>query len=413
LTDHTRHIAIIGAGPAGLIAAEILSGAGHAVTIYDRKPSAGRKFLMAGRGGLNLTHSEPLDFFISRYPQGAEHLAPVITHFTPQDLRTWCEGLGQETFIGSSGRVFPKTFKASPLLRAWLSRLESQGVLFKFNHDWIGWQDGHLTFQTPEGEKKIDPLATLLALGGATWPKLGSDGSWVNILHQRLIPLSPLKPANCGFVVSWSDIFKSRYAGHALKPLSISHQNISRRGEIILTENGIEGGLVYALSSALREEIDTQGRAEIYLDLMPDIDAADISEKLTTPRKRESLTNYLRKTLRLTPPAIGLLMERPDRHVLGASSPEYLARLIKSYPLILTAPFGMERAISTAGGIAFNALDHRFMLTSLPGVFAAGEMLDWEAPTGGYLLQACFATGVTSAQGIIAWLSETKNKDII
>jgi uncharacterized flavoprotein (TIGR03862 family) len=410
LTRNTRHIAIIGAGPAGLIAAEILSGAGHPVTIYDRKPSAGRKFLMAGRGGLNLTHSEPLDLFISRYPQGAEHLAPVITHFTPQDLRTWCEGLGQETFIGSSGRVFPKTFKASPLLRGWLSRLETQGVIFKFNHDWTGWQDDHLVFQTPEGEKKILPQATLLALGGATWPKLGSDGSWVNILHQRNIPLSPLKPANCGFVVPWSDIFKIRFAGQALKPLSISHFDVTRRGEIILTKNGIEGGLVYAFSSALRQDIDTRGQAEISLDLMPDMSVAEIAEKLRAPRKRETFTNYLRKILHLTPPAIGLLMERPDRNLLGTCSPEHLAHLIKSYPLILTAPFGMDRAISTAGGIGFNALDDHLMLTSLPGVFAAGEMLDWEAPTGGYLLQASFATGVASARGIISWLSKTKIK---
>jgi len=393
-------IIIIGGGPAGLIAAERLAQAGKAVSVYDRKPSVGRKFLMAGRGGLNLTHSEPLDDFLKRYGTTEHILAPLLRNFTPDDLRRWCEGLGQETFVGSSGRVFPKSMKASPLLRAWIARLDSLGVKFHLQRTWRGWSDnGDLVFTNAAGKtEETSSNATLLALGGASWPGLGSDGSWTKILEQRGVEISDLRPSNCGFVVPWSDYIRDR-AGQPLKNIGLSFGDKTVRGEIMIAQNGIEGGAVYALSSAIRESIADNGIASVAIDLRPNMDITDIIDKLQTPRARNSFSTYLQKTLTLSPLSIAILRESCAD--IQNKTPENIAALIKSLPLSLTAPFSIDRAISSAGGIAFSALTEDLMIESLPGVFAAGEMLDWEAPTGGYLLQASFATGIAAADGIL------------
>jgi len=403
-----KTIAIIGSGPAGLRAAETLSSLEYEVTVYDRKPSVGRKFLLAGRGGLNLTHSEGITSFIERYAERAEILGPIIKAFPPESLQAWCEGLGEKTFIGTSGRVFPESFKASPLLRAWLRRLEMQGVRFKLNHEWRGWEDEALLFATPEGAVRITADATLLALGGASWPRLGSDGSWVDILQKEGVAIAPLQPANCGFFISWSDIFTQKFAGQPLKTITASFQEHKVQGEIMITAKGIEGGAVYALSALLREEISQNGAALLSLDLKPDLSLEALSERLKKPRAGKSLSNYLKATVNLSDVAVGLLMERPDRKALGDYPPQKLATLIKDYTLNLTAPFPMDRAISTAGGVKFECLDQNLMLRDKPGVFVAGEMLDWEAPTGGYLLQACMATGEWAAQGINDWLTRKR-----
>jgi uncharacterized flavoprotein (TIGR03862 family) len=400
-----KTIAIIGGGPAGLMAAELLSARGFAVCVYDRKPSVGRKFLMAGRGGLNLTHSEDLEMFISRYGAASNVLSPIINAFTPQNLRDWCDELGEKTFIGSSGRVFPESFKASPLLRAWIKRLEDQGVKFLLGHDWQGWDQDLLAFETAGGLVSVQADATLLALGGASWPRLGSDGSWVDTLQKQHIKIAPLRPANCGFCVAWSDVFRTRFAGQPLKPVTLKFQGASLQGEILITDRGVEGGAIYALSALLREAIYQHGSAPLELDLKPALDLAQVTERLKKSRGRDSLSNHLRKTLNLSPVAIGLLMEHPDRQRLNDYTPAQMAGLIKQYPLNLTAPFLIERAISTAGGVMFESLDENFMLNDKPGVFIAGEMLDWEAPTGGYLLQATMATAAHAANGLAAWLS--------
>ena len=403
------HIAIIGSGPAGLMAAEILATAGYSVSVYERKSSVGRKFLMAGRGGLNLTHSEDLEKFITRYGAASARLAPVITAFPPSALCAWCEGLGQEVFVGTSGRVFPKAFKASPLLRAWLGRLQTLGVKFVMGQCWQGWdENGHLIFMDDHDIRTtIHPTATILALGGASWPKLGSDGGWTKILAAQGIAITPLRSANCGFVVKWSDIFSERYVGQPLKSISLKFGGIKVSGEIMIAKNGIEGGPVYALSAPIRDEIAERGNATVHLDLRPNLTLDEYTQKLRTPRGALSFTNYLRKFGTLSPVATGLLMERADRKTLPALPPEKLAALIKNFPLQLRAPFPIERAISTAGGIALSELDEYFMLKNKPGLFAVGEMLDWEAPTGGYLLQACFATAVAAAGGVKAFLERT------
>lgn len=393
-----KTVLIIGGGPAGLMAAERLSAQGILTAVYDRKPSVGRKFLMAGRGGLNLTHSENLEKFIARYGAQGQILAPLIQAFPPDALRMWCEGLGEETFVGSSGRVFPKSFKASPLLREWIARLEKQGVVFHLNHDWQGWDGDVCLFQTPGGAKRVQADAVLLALGGASWPRLGSDGSWVKILQKDNVNVSPLKPANCGFGVQWSDFFKNKFAGHPIKSITATAGDQRAQGEMIITLQGLEGGVIYALSRALRDG------APLHIDLKPDLDVEAVTMRLAKSRGRESLSNHLRRTLGLSPAAIGLLMECPDRVQLGQYDAGKLATLIKNYPVSVTEPLGIERAISTTGGVSFDALDENLMLRVRPGVFLAGEMLDWEAPTGGYLLQASFATGVHAAQGIMKWL---------
>jgi uncharacterized flavoprotein (TIGR03862 family) len=399
-----KTIAIIGGGPAGLMAAETLAGAGHAVTVYERKPSVGRKFLMAGRGGLNITHSEDIAAFTARYGPAAPFMAPLLDRFSPATMREWCAGLGQNTFIGTSGRVFPESFKASPLLRAWLARLEGTGVTFALHHQWVGWHaDGDLIFSTADGSQKtVRADATLLALGGGSWVKLGSDGGWVDLLKSRHIPLAPLQPSNCGFAVSWSPVFREKFAGQPLKTITITFAEKTIPGEIMIAQNGIEGGAVYALSAALRNHIATHGNATITIDLRPGLDERTLMGKLQNPRGSQSFSTWLKKSLSLPPVAINLLREiDPD---IAARSPAALARTIKALPLCLTAPFPIDRAISSAGGIGLDALDRNMMLTAIPGVFAAGEMLDWEAPTGGYLLQGCFATGIAAAHGIQRWI---------
>lgn len=397
-------IGIIGGGPAGLMAAEILAQAGHAVTVYERKPSLGRKFLMAGRGGLNLTHSEPLDAFLARYGPAAQALSPCIRRFPPDALRAWCEGLGQETFVGSSGRVFPKAFKASPLLRSWIARLDGLGVRFAMNRDWTGWDSsGALTFRTQDGAiETARPAAVLLALGGASWPKLGSDGGWVPLLAARGVPVAPLRPANCGFVVPWSPVFRDKFAGTPLKTITLTFAGKTVPGEIMIAANGIEGGAVYALSAAIRDQVLEQGSAIVRIDLRPGLSQESLLQKLSAPRGGQSFSTWMQKAAGLAPVAISLLRET-DSGIAG-KTPDVLAGAIKSLPLRVTAPFPIDRAISSAGGIRLEALDGNFMLKSLPGVFAAGEMLDWEAPTGGYLLQASFATGFCAAHGIAGWL---------
>ena len=406
-------IAIIGGGPAGLFAAETLAKAGHAVTLYERKPTLGRKFLMAGRGGLNLTHSEDYRAFITRYGSRSEILAPIIKKFSPLSLQDWCKGLGQDTFVGSSGRIFPTSLKASPLLRAWQERLEQLGVTIRLNSNWHGWaEDGALRFTDviSGASERVKPDAVLLALGGASWPRLGSDGSWFDILAARNIPLAPFRPANSGFNVAWSDIFRQRFAGQPVKTIKISFAGKDVPGEIMITDKGVEGGAIYALSAPLREEIEKNGSAVLMLDLRPGLNLEDLTQRLSAPRGSQSLSTYLQKSGGLPPVAINLLRESVGQKTLPDQNPASLARLIKFLPLTLLSSFPIDRAISTAGGISFDALDENFMLRQIPGVFAAGEMLDWEAPTGGYLLQASFATAFHAANGIIGWLREQQTE---
>jgi uncharacterized flavoprotein (TIGR03862 family) len=401
------HIAIIGAGPAGLMAAEVLAQAGAGVTVYDAMPSVGRKFLLAGRGGLNLTHSEALPGFLARYGAAASHLVPAIDAFSPERLRAWSEALGQPTFVGSSGRVFPQAFKASPLLRAWLRGLDIKGVQLRLRHRWTGWDGvGHLMFETPDGPVVVDASATVLALGGASWPRLGSDGGWVETLAARGVTISPLRPANCGFTVAWSDIFRDRFEGHPLKGVALSFGPHSVRGEAMITKTGIEGGAIYALSAELREAIAHSGQATLRIALRPDLDISDLAARLSAPRGKQSFSNFLRKAVHLSPVSIGLVQEAAIASgvSLPSLSPENLAGLINAVPVVLNGAAPIARAISTAGGIAFSELDDDFMIRRLPGVFAAGEMLDWEAPTGGYLLQAAFATGAAAGRGVLKWL---------
>jgi uncharacterized flavoprotein (TIGR03862 family) len=406
-------VAIIGAGPAGLMAAEVLAQGGAGVTVYDAMPSAGRKLLMAGRGGLNLTHSEPLPAFLARYREATARLVPAISAFPPDALRAWSEALGQPTFVGSSGRVFPKAMKASPLLRAWLRRLDASGVRFAFRHRWLGWDgNGLLLFETPDGQNSVDASATVLALGGASWPRLGSTGVWQEILAAKGVAIAPLRSANCGFAVAWSDIFRDRFEGQPLKGIVLSFGSHSVRGEAIITRTGIEGGAVYALSAELRDAIAASGQATLHVALRPDLAASDLIPRLSAPRGKQSHSNWLRKTAQLSPVGIGLLQEAAIVSGMSLASlpPSNLAELINAVPILLTGVAPIARAISTAGGISFDELDADFMLRRLPGVFAAGEMLDWEAPTGGYLLQACFATGAAAGRGALKWKDSRAHK---
>ncbi len=404
-----ENIAVIGAGPAGLMAAEVLAQGGARVTVYDAMPSVGRKFLMAGRGGLNLTHSEKLPVFPTRYREAMPQLAAAIEAFPPDALRAWSEALGQPTFVGSSGRIFPKALKASPLLRAWLRRLDAMGVKFALRHRWTGWDEsGRLLFQTPDGQSAVDAGATVLALGGASWPRLGSEGGWVETLRAKSVTVSPLKPANCGFAVAWSDIFRDRFEGEPLKGIALSFGAHNVRGEAMITRNGIEGGAIYALSAELREAILGSGEATLHIALRPDLKASDLVARLSAPRGKQTFSNWLRKAAQLPPVAIGLLQEAAIASgiALASLSPENLTERINAVPVKLNGIAPIARAISTAGGIALSELDADFMIRRLPGVFAAGEMLDWEAPTGGYLLQACFATGTAAGRGALRWLNE-------
>ena len=402
-------VAVIGGGPAGLMAADVLSAAGAHVTVYERMPSLGRKFLMAGRGGLNLTHSEPLDAFLTRFGTEADNLRGPIDALPPDAIRVWCETLGQPTFVGTSGRVFPKAMKTSPLLRAWLKHLGARGVEVRLRHRWLGYTSGgELTFETPEGQRARKHDAVVLALGGASWPGLGGDGKWASILEAAGVAITPLTPSNCGVTVEWSEIFCARHAGAPLKRIAITLADTRVRGEAILTAAGMEGGGIYALSPLLRDALAHDGRATITIDLRPDVDIAALTTALAAPRKKQTLTNFLRKAAQLSPAAIGLLQE--SAHASGSSlasmSPEALANLAKAVPVVVTGTAGMARAISTAGGVEWQALDANMMLTAHPGTFVAGEMIDWDAPTGGYLLQACFSTGAAAGRGALTWLAE-------
>jgi hypothetical protein len=390
------------------MASDVLVRGGAEVTVYDQMPAIGRKFLLAGRGGLNLTHSEPLDQFLHRYGRAEPRIRPAIQAFSPNDLRAFSAELGQPTFVGSSGRVFPKAMKASPLLRTWLRRLTATGVTFKLRHRWRGWDEaGRLVFDTPDGPTAVAADASVLALGGASWPKLGSDGAWVAAVANASIAVTPLQPANCGFLVDWSAIFRSRFEGEPLKRIALSFGSCSVRGEAVITGKGLQGGGLYALSDVLRETIASHGQALLLIDLVPDKNVAALEHKLRAPRNKQSLANVLRKALSLSPVAIGLLQEAAivTSTRLSEVTPEALASLIKAVPVRLVGIESIGRAISTAGGVAFDEIDDHFMLRRRPGTFVAGEMLDWEAPTGGYLLQACFATGAAAGRGALLWLN--------
>jgi len=387
-----------------LTAAEVLAQGGAAVTVYDRMPSLGRKLLLAGRGGLNLTHSEDIAQLLARYGAAEPHLRPAIDAFSPAALRDWCEALGQPTFVGSSGRVFPRAMKASPLLRAWLRRLVAAGVAFEPRHHWRGWDaGGRLLFAAPHGDVAVSADAAVLALGGASWPRLGSDGGWADVLAAAGVAVTSLRPANCGFVVRWSDVFRNRFEGAPLKRIALSFDGDSVRGEALITRNGLEGGAIYALSAPLREAIAASGSALLRIDLRPDMTEAALARRLAAPRGKQSLSTFLRKAAALSPPAIGLLRETaPLPELTGAA----FAARIKAVEVTLVGVAPIARAISTAGGVPFAEIDARFMLRRRPGTFVAGEMLDWEAPTGGYLLQAAFATGAAAARGALKWLAE-------
>ena len=401
------------------MAAEVIASAGLAVTVYDGMPAVGRKFLLAGRGGLNLTHSEELEALLGRYGAAGPRLRAAIEAFPPAAVRAWCEGLGQPAFTGTSGRVFPVVMKASPLLRAWLRRLAASGVTFRSRHRWEGWDEsGRLLFATPDGPLAVEADATVLAMGGASWPRLGSDGTWTAPLARRGIAIAPLRPANCGFIAPWSKpssyseavgqikTFRERFHGQPLKGVALSFGGRTLRGEALITRDGIEGSGIYALSPALRDAIEGSGEAVLHIDLRPGMEREDLAKRLSAPRGKQSLATFLRKAAKLSPVEIGLLQEAarsaPER--LGAMTPDTLAALIKAVPVRLTGTAPIARAISTAGGLGLAELDGHFMLRTMPGTFAAGEMLDWEAPTGGYLLQACFATGAAAGRGVVAWL---------
>lgn len=402
-----RIVAVVGGGPAGLMAAETVSAAGHAVTVYDRMPSVGRKFLMAGRGGLNLTHSEALERFVSRYPDAVPAFRDALDRFTPERLCRWSEDLGQRTFVGSSGRVFPEAMKASPLLRAWLKRLAGLNVRFAPRHRWTGWTpDGALSFDTAGGPVVADADATVLALGGASWPNLGSDGGWTLAASAVGLDLVPFRPANVGVTVAWTEKFRDRFEGEPLKNVSLRHGDQSTRGDAVITRTGLEGGAVYGLSGVLRDAIAADGQATLRIALRPDVSTSNLTRRLGARPPKQSVSTWLRRTLHLAPVTIGLLHESLNGTgtVLGSLPTDALAVLVNDVPVRLTGVAPLGRAISTAGGLAFSNLDENFMLIRRPGTFVAGEMLDWEAPTGGYLLQACYATGAAAGQGVLRWL---------
>lgn len=396
-------VVIVGGGPAGLMAAEVLSALpGLAVDVYDAMPSVGRKFLMAGKGGMNITHSEPLPDFVGRYGARAGQLAPWLAAFSPTALRDWIHSLGIDTFVGTSGRVFPTEMKAAPLLRAWLHRLRSQGVHFHVRHRWLGWSGDGLRFATPDGEIVVQAAAVILALGGGSWARLGSDGAWVPVLRDSGIDVAPLKPANCGFDVAWSPYFSERFAGQPVKPVVASCAGQTRQGEFNITATGIEGGLVYALSAPLRDVLARDGHAALTLDLAPGRSIERLAADLARPRGRDSLANHLRRRAGIEGVKAALLRELCPPETLAA--PALLAAAIKALAVPVGATRPIDEAISTAGGVSFAALDEALMLHGKPGVFCAGEMVDWEAPTGGYLLTACLASGRVAAAGVRRWL---------
>lgn len=396
-------VCVIGGGPAGLMAAEVLSAAGVRVVLCDAMPSVGRKFLLAGRGGLNLTHSEPLPAFIDRYGDKAALFASLLADFGPDQIRQWASGLGIDTFVGTSGRVFPAEFKAAPLLRAWVRRLRERGVDFRPRHRWEGFgDDGALRFATPDGPTELSARATVLALGGGSWPQLGSDGSWIAPLASLGCRISPLRPANCGFLVSWSSHMENHF-GCPLKAVALRHADSFRRGEVVLTDYGLEGSALYALGAGIRDAIDRDGRTTLLLDLKPDLDEDTLAQRLLRPRGRASLSTWLKKAANLPPVAAALLREVwPPADI---ADPPTLARRLKTLPILLTGSRPLTEAISTAGGLAFEEVADDLMLRRRPGVFVAGEMLDWEAPTGGYLLTGCMATGWRAGHGALGWIN--------
>ena len=430
-------VAIIGGGPAGLMAAEVLSQQGVHVDVYDAMPSVGRKFLMAGKGGMNITHSEPLNSFLDRYGSRREQIKPLLDVFSPDALCEWIHGLGIETFVGTSGRIFPTDMKAAPLLRAWLHRLRQNGVVFHMRHRWCGWNAaGELRFAAPEGERTVrvavhlpnpllNPLpqageeanekithyfdAVVLALGGGSWPQLGSNAAWLPLLAERGVMIAPLKPANCGFDANWSEHFRTRFAAHPLKGVVVSFTDVTgvvhrKQGDVMVTASGVEGGLIYALSASIRDAIEAQGWATIYLDLMPGKDIERVLAEVAHPRGSRSMSSHLQSRLGIKGVQSGLLRECVAAEVFA--DPVSLAGMIKALPLKLLAPRPLEEAISTAGGVAFEVLDSHLMLKAMPGVYCVGEMLDWEAPTGGYLLTACFASGRVAGAGVLGWLDK-------
>ncbi|MEW9584540.1 TIGR03862 family flavoprotein [Paraburkholderia sp. DGU8] len=420
-SSDSARVAVIGGGPAGLMAAEALIGRGLQVDLYDSMPSVGRKFLMAGKGGMNITHSEPIEPFLGRYGDRRVRIAPLLDVFGPDALRAWLQGLGIETFVGSSGRVFPTDMKAAPMLRAWLHRLREAGVRFHMRHKWTGWATDsgaggpaahHLRFTTPEGDRTVPCDAVVFALGGASWPRLGSDAAWVPLMTERDVPVTPLLPANCGFDVDWSPYLRERFAGQPVKPVAISlidvDKNVhNRQGEILLTETGVEGSLIYAMSATIRERILADGDVTITLDLAPGLTAERVVAEVTRPRGSRSMSSHLHGRIGIGGVKLALLHEMLSQEAFADA--HRLAHAIKALPVRLTRARPVAEAISTAGGIPFETLDAQLMIEQLPGMFCAGEMLDWEAPTGGYLLTACFASGLVAGRGAAAYL-EARNR---
>jgi uncharacterized flavoprotein (TIGR03862 family) len=411
-TSKIFRVAVIGGGPAGLMAAEVLGQAGVRVDLYDAMPSVGRKFLLAGKGGMNITHSEPIADFVSRYGARAEQVGQWLEQFNPDAVRAWIHGLGIDTFVGTSGRVFPTDMKAAPLLRAWLHRLRETGVQFHMRHRWLGWRDGQLVFAHPDGERLAGADAVILALGGASWTRLGSDGAWVPLLEDKSVAVAPLAPSNCGFDVEWSAHFSSLHAGAPLTTVAIEWTGadgkpVRRQGQFVVTATGVEGSLIYALSAPLRDQIAANGSATIWLDLAPDFSAERVEAEVMHPRGARSMSSHLQSRLGIKGVKSGLLRECLSKDEF--SDPAQLAAGIKRLPVLLKRARPIDEAISSAGGIRFDALDpESLMLRAMPGVFAAGEMIDWEAPTGGYLLTACFASGRAAGRGALAWLQSVK-----
>jgi uncharacterized flavoprotein (TIGR03862 family) len=398
-----KSVAIIGGGPAGLMAAEVISARGVQVDLYDSMPSLGRKFLMAGKSGLNITHSEPFEQFVARYGKHRVKIEPLLRMFGPDDLRDWVHGLGIETFVGTSGRVFPVGMKASPLLRAWLKRLNDSGVTFHLRHKWTGFlPDTSLQFAAPSGDAIVKADAILLALGGGSWARLGSDGAWTDWLRQAGAEVEPLRPSNCGFDVAWSGHFRERFEGHPIKSVVLSFGPFHQQGEFIVTKEGVEGGLIYSASALLRDEIDAKGSAVMLLDLAPDRTHEWLVERLSRSRGSRSMASHLEKAVNIKGVKAGLLREFVSKE--DFSSPQPLAHFIKNLPVPLIATRPLDEAISSAGGVTFESLDERLMLRAMPGIFCAGEMLDWEAPTGGYLITACMASGYAAGHGILQWI---------
>lgn len=402
-------VAVIGGGPAGLMAAQTLAQGGAQVDVYDAMPSVGRKFLLAGRGGMNITHAEPYADFVTRYDQGAAPLRAMLDAFGPQHVRDWVHGLGVDTFVGTSGRVFPTDMKAAPLLRAWLHRLRESGVQFHMRHRWLGWRDDALLFNAPDGELPVRADAVVLALGGGSWARLGSDGAWLPLLAERGVGVAPLAPANCGFDVDWSEHFSSRHAGEPLTTVAIistgaDGKQFRRQGQFVVTQGGVEGSLIYALSAALRDQIAADGSATIYLDLLPDLTAQRVADEVARPRGARSMASHLQSRLGLKGVKAGLLRECLNKEQYADE--DRLAQAIKRLPVRLLRARPIDEAISSAGGVRWDALQGT-MLKAAPGVFVAGEMVDWEAPTGGYLLTACLAGGQAAGRDVLAWLGRS------